>query len=386
VADGPSHLPVTDRPTTAPLASVVISSFNYERFLPQAIDSALAQTWPSVEVIVVDDGSTDGSRAVIDRYGTRVRAVYKANGGQGSALNVGFAHSRGTVVVFVDSDDALLPHAVERAVEAMADPAVTKLHWNATEIDEAGLPTGRLVPGLPLARGDLRARILAEGPYGYHWPPTSANAWSRALLERILPMPEKSFRTCPDLYLAALAPLYGRVERAEEALSVWRKHVANHSWREDFATRVQEGVERDEDTIRALVEHARRLGLAADHAAWQPHAWWPQIRAAIADIASIVPEGGSFILANQEAWANGPRIAGRARRPFLERDGLYWGPPTDDAAAIGELERQRARGERYFVIAFPHLWYLDHYHGLGDWLRAHARERLRNGRVAIFEL
>jgi glycosyltransferase involved in cell wall biosynthesis len=378
---------VTRLPTSSRhLASVIVTSFNYERFLRQAIDSALSQTWPAVEIIVVDDGSTDGSRRVIEGYGPRLHAVFKPNGGQGSALNAGFACSHGDVVLFVDSDDALLPHAVERAIGIMADPAVAKTQWNAREIDEAGRPTGRRIPDLPLSRGDLRDRVLAGGPYGYYWPPTSANAWSRGLLERILPMPEASFRTCPDLYLAALAPLYGHVESVDEPLSLWRRHLANHSWREDLATRVQEGVERDERTIRALIEHAERLGLAADRTAWQPHTWWTQISAAIADIASVVPEGASFVLANQDAWASGPRIAGRTALPFLERDGLYWGPPADDAEAIAELQRQRDRGHRYFVVAFPHLWYLEHYHGLRAWLQKHARPHLHNGRVAVFQL
>lgn len=367
-------------------ATIIITSFNYQQYLAQAIDSALSQTLPAAEVIVVDDGSTDGSRAIIERYGPRVHAVYKSNGGQASALNAGFARSRGEVVLFVDSDDALLPHAVERVVEIMTDPAVAKIQWRATEIDEGGRPTGRRIPDQPLSRGNLRDRVLAEGPYGYHWPPTSANAWSRILLDRILPMPETSFRTCPDLYLAALAPLYGHVECADEPLSLWRKHLANHSWREDFATRVREGIERDEHTMQALAEHARRLGLVPDRTAWRSYTWWIQISAAIADIVSVVPEGSSFILANQEAWANGPRIAGRTRLPFLEQDGLYWGPPADDAEAIAELLRQRARGQRYFVVAFPHLWYLDHYHGLNAWLQLNAREHLRNARVAIFQL
>jgi glycosyltransferase involved in cell wall biosynthesis len=368
------------------LASVVVSSFNYARYLPQAIDSALAQTWPRVEVIVVDDGSTDGSRAVIDGYAGRVRAIFKPNGGQGSALNAGFARSRGEVVLFVDSDDALLPQAVERAWAAMADPAVGKAQWRAVEIDEGGRPTGLRVPRHELSAGDLRDRVLAQGPYGYHWPPTSANAWSRGLLDRLLPMPEPEFRTCPDLYLAALAPLYGRVACVGQPLSLWRKHSLNQSWREDFVTRVQEGVERDDRTMRAVAEHARRLGLRPQCEGWRPHAWWSQIRAAIADIASVVPEGSAFILADQDVWASGPRIAGRVRLPFLERDGLYAGPPADDAEAIAELTRRRADGHRFFVVGFPHLWYLDHYDGLSAWLRAHARARLHNDRVAIFEL
>jgi hypothetical protein len=228
--------------------------------------------------------------------------------------------------------------------------------------------------------------VIADGPYAYRRPPTSGNAWSRVLLERILPMPEPSFRTCPDLYLAALAPLYGRVECLERPLSQWRTHRVNHSWREDLAQRVQEGIERDECTTSALVGHAQRLGLAADPSAWKPNAWWRQIKAAIADIASVVPERGSFILADEDDWASGPRIAGRRRVPYLERDGLYGGSPADDGEAIAELERQRARGERFFVVAYPHLWYLDHYPDLGVWLSAWARQRLRNDRVAIFEI
>jgi Glycosyl transferase family 2 len=366
--------------------SIIISSFNYERFLAQAIDSALSQTWPAVEVLVVDDGSTDSSRAIIESYGVHVQAIFKSNAGQGSALNTGFARCRGNAVLFLDSDDALLPRTVEHVVSAMADRAVVKVQWPAAEIDEAGRPTGMTIPASPLPRGDLRDRVIAYGPYGYLWPPTSCNAWSRAMLERILPMPEPSFRTCPDLYLAALAPLYGRVECIDKPLSLWRKHLANHSWRDDFARRVQEGIERDERTMSEVVGHAQRLGLAADPEAWQPHAWWRQIAAAVADIASIVPEGGSFILAEQGAWASGPRIAGRFRVPYLERDGVYWGPPADDAEAIAELKRQRDSGQRFFVVAFPHLWYLDHYRGLRAWLSSGARERLRNDRVAIFEL
>src|SRR5688572_23995469 len=172
------------------LVSVVISSFNYRRFLAQALDSVLAQTWPEIEVIVVDDGSTDGSRELIECYDGPVQAIFKSNGGQGSSLNTGFAHCHGQAVMFLDSDDVLLPRAAERVAAALVDPAVAKMHWRPIEVDETGAPTGAGVTAKPLPGGDLRAQLLADGPYGYRWPPTSANAWSRGLLERILPMPE----------------------------------------------------------------------------------------------------------------------------------------------------------------------------------------------------
>src|SRR5215468_5551807 len=98
------------------LASIIISSYNYGRFLKEAIDSALNQTYPNTEVIVVDDGSTDNSREIIASYGDQVIPVLKPNGGQASAFNAGFLLSRGEVVCFLDADDALLPTAIERAV------------------------------------------------------------------------------------------------------------------------------------------------------------------------------------------------------------------------------------------------------------------------------
>jgi glycosyltransferase involved in cell wall biosynthesis len=94
-----------------PLVSVIVGNYNYAAYVGEAIESVLAQTHPRVEVIVVDDGSTDGSRAVIERYGDRVRALFKPNAGQGSVYNAGFRMAQGELVLFLDSDDVLLPTA-----------------------------------------------------------------------------------------------------------------------------------------------------------------------------------------------------------------------------------------------------------------------------------
>src|SRR6188768_2225570 len=106
-----------------PLVSIVIDNYNYARFLRAAVDSALAQAYPRVEVVVVDDGSTDDSREVIARYGDRISAVFKPNGGQASAFNAGFAASHGDLVLFLDSDDVLLPSAVAAAADVFAGHA-----------------------------------------------------------------------------------------------------------------------------------------------------------------------------------------------------------------------------------------------------------------------
>src|SRR5262245_35878004 len=78
-----------------PLVSILINNFNYAKYLPQAIDSALSQTYQPIEVIVVDDGSTDDSQRILSRYEPQVVPILKKNGGQASAFNAGVARSAG---------------------------------------------------------------------------------------------------------------------------------------------------------------------------------------------------------------------------------------------------------------------------------------------------
>ena len=175
--------------------------------------------------------------------------------------------------------------------------------------------------------------------------------------------------------LAALAPLYGLIECIDAPLSLWRKHAINYSWREDFATRVQEGIDRDEVTMNAVAQHAR--------------AWARRRSRELASQRVVEADPArrfrissrSFRRETRSSWptmvtGRADQIAGRTPVPFLDRGGVYWGPPTDDADAILELHRQRERGLRFFAVAFPTLWYLDYYRGLRDWLRTHAREHV----------
>ena len=89
--------------------SVIIANHNYEKYVASAIKSALDLRWNDTEVIVVDDGSTDGSRAVIEGFADRVKVLMTENATQRVAANRGFALSTGDVVVFLDSDDVFAP-------------------------------------------------------------------------------------------------------------------------------------------------------------------------------------------------------------------------------------------------------------------------------------
>ena len=132
-----------------PLVSVVIPAYNGERFLAEAIESALAQTYSAIEVIVVDDGSTDGTGAVIDRFGNSVRSLQQKNAGVSNTRNAGIAIAEGDLIALLDADDIWLPDKIERQVGALrAHPQAGLVFCGYTVVDEDLRPRFRVpAPG-----------------------------------------------------------------------------------------------------------------------------------------------------------------------------------------------------------------------------------------------
>jgi hypothetical protein len=206
-----------------PLVSIVITSYNYARFLRQTIDSALGQTYERLEVIVVDDGSTDASPEIIRRYGERIIPVLRRNGGEAAATNSGIAASSGEIVLVLDSDDYLYPGAVAAVVAAFA-PEVAKVQFYLDAVDAEGRPRGWRIPNIAMTDDVLP---LIER-YGYYpAPPTSGNAYARWALAKIMPLDEATWRRGPDSCLNALAALYGPVVSLPESYGAYRIHGAN---------------------------------------------------------------------------------------------------------------------------------------------------------------
>jgi GT2 family glycosyltransferase len=119
--------------------SVIIPTYNYGRFLREAIDSALAQTHRPIEVIVVDDGSTDDTPQVLAAYGDRIRVIRQNNLGVGAARNTGIATARGEYLAFLDSDDIWKPQAIEHQIARFIDdPDLGLVHCGAEAFDREG--------------------------------------------------------------------------------------------------------------------------------------------------------------------------------------------------------------------------------------------------------
>lgn len=193
-----------------PLVSILINNYNYERYVGDAIDSALAQSYPHCEVVVVDDGSTDNSRDVISRFDTKIQAIFQRNGGQASAFNTGFKHSRGDIICFLDSDDVFLPKKVQEVVAAL-DGHQRQWHFHRLRWTDAALNPISM-PQCDYETGDYDLRSASrQGNARLSAPSTSGLSFTRKLLEQIIPMPE-AIKITSDNYIKhaslALAPGY----------------------------------------------------------------------------------------------------------------------------------------------------------------------------------
>lgn len=252
-------------PLSQPLVSIIVGNYNYEKFVTSAIDSALQQTYPRLEVIVVDDGSTDGSRALLEPYRDQVHLIFKKNGGPTTTLHAGWAVAKGDIVMFLDADDMLREDAAEKIVAAWR-PDIVKVQFPLTVIDRDGYPQG-LVPAAtrPLDARQIDQLVRRWGIYPT--PPTSGNAYARRLLLELLPLDLVRFPFGIDGALNAVAPLYGSVISLGVSLGYYRVHGSN-LWAgapldaERFHAYIMIG--RDEANF--VHEHAVRRGIKLSNA------------------------------------------------------------------------------------------------------------------------
>jgi hypothetical protein len=366
-----------------PSASIVIDNYNYEPFVGVAIESALSQTHRDLEVIVVDDGSTDGSRDAIAAYADRVRTVFKENGGQASAVNAGFAASSGDLVCFLDADDVLEPTAIEYAVAALRDPEVVHVHWPLWQLDAGGTRSGGIQPKGQLSEGDVVATTLECGPLSHVVSPMSGNAFTRRLLDRVLPMPEQEFRLCADSYLSALAPLYGHLARLEQPQGGYRLHGSGNFAGAQFRERMRRGLELIEQLSAVTAEHAQALGFEPDRPAWREQSWWHRVARAFEDVTALIGPA-HVVLIDDDVL--GLTWSCKRAHPITERDGIYWGPPSDGAHAVAELRRMREAGARFAVIVWSSFWWLDQYPELRTELAATGPALIDDERIKVFDL
>lgn len=221
--------------------SIIINNFNYAKYLARCIESALNQTWSNTEVIVVDDGSTDESVKIAHRYESRITVIAKANGGQGSCYNVGFAASTGDIVCFLDADDMLSMDACA-AVAGLQWDGIAKAQIYLELVDSEDKPAGVVIP-FGVRAGDYASTFRRFGTYVS--PPGSGNFYNRHFLESALPMSAWRWRTAADACLIYKAPGWGNVAIVPgRPLGNYRVHGRNASALAVEASGLRDGLRR----------------------------------------------------------------------------------------------------------------------------------------------
>jgi glycosyltransferase involved in cell wall biosynthesis len=215
-----------------PLVSILVANYNYEKYIAQTIESALAQTYSHFELIVCDDGSTDNSIQVIEacaRNDERIRLIRKSNGGHGSALNAAFDESRGEILCLLDSDDLFTPGKVQQVVDCCREnPDSGFLIHRVIRINDKGRRQGVWPMSDALPEGWWGAALLGEGGVLAYLPPTSGISLRRELAEALFPVPaEKPLGICPDQVIMRLAPFLSPIAAIAAPLAVYRLHRAN---------------------------------------------------------------------------------------------------------------------------------------------------------------
>ena len=208
-----------------PDVSVIIDTYNYGRFIDQAIDSVLQQTLPERrrEIIVVDDGSTDDTPERVAKYSGQIQYIRKNNGGQASAFNAGVNAAQGPIVCFLDSDDFYYPTKLAAVVKKFSqDPSVGVVYDRYDIVDEANSILAKDMPP-KLYTGDLEGRTLLGYVTG---SPSSGISIRRERLSSIS-IPEEPFRISADYFYLNILPLTTKVGTIMEALHAYRLHDRN---------------------------------------------------------------------------------------------------------------------------------------------------------------
>ena len=247
---------------TEALVSIVIINCNYAAYLQEAAHSALTQTYKSVEVIVVDDGSTDASRAMIRAMQPHVRPVFQNQAGHVAAFNAGYAAAAGDVILFLDADDWLDAECICEVMRAWT-PMLAKVQFRLRTVDADGVDQN--MP-FPYFAPDLTPQAVLRQSLStgfYPWTVSTGNAYSREYLKKVMPIPEDRIFKSPDGYVNKLAPLYGEICTVDRILGNYRVHGKN-AWAQSGAALNVDGIIRavrfDALLHREFAERAAEAG------------------------------------------------------------------------------------------------------------------------------
>ncbi|MGB3653472.1 MAG: glycosyltransferase [Rivularia sp. (in: cyanobacteria)] len=244
---------------SSPLVSILIPNYNYARYIGEALDSVLDQTYPNFEVIVCDDGSKDNSCEVIESYvqrDSRIKLIQKENGGVANALNVAYSKSKGQIICILDADDIWMSNKLQKVVELyISEPKCGFAIHNVLEIDGQGNFLHTTPKIKQLASGWMGEFAMENGGFVYNIPPASALSIRREIGDKIFPLNE-AFTRNADSLIFRLAPFITVIGAVQEVLSKFRLHGANVSSQSTLSQKI---LEREEVTFERVYEEQKKF-------------------------------------------------------------------------------------------------------------------------------
>lgn len=250
-----------------PLVSVLMANYNYGSFIAEAIESVLDQTYPQIELIICDDGSTDDSCDVVEQYArrdTRVKLIrLQQNSGMAAAANAAYAASSGEIICLLDSDDTYTPSKVEEVVNHfLARPQVGMVIHRILVVDQFNRGIQELPFLTRFEHGWIADRVLRRGG---RWRdmPTGALCFRRELAGYVYPIPEATFRRAADGFIFTLLPLLTEVSAIDHVLSNYRIHGRNiYADRRLTRRKAMKQIESIKKQVDAVNERLLKLGFS----------------------------------------------------------------------------------------------------------------------------
>lgn len=226
-----------------PLVSIIIPAYNHANYLDEAIQSVLKQDYPNIELIVLDDGSTDNTREVLGKYGDTFQWETHKNMGQANTLNKGWQISNGVVLSYLSADDVLLPHAVSTAMKYLHDDDVVLVYCDFNLID----PSSKIIRRVMAPEFnylDMFTKCICQpGPGAF----MTRVAFEKAGLW------DSSLRQIPDLEYWLRLGLIGNFKRIPEVLASFRVHEESQTHAKSDERKADEPV----NVIRDFIEHQK---------------------------------------------------------------------------------------------------------------------------------
>ena len=394
--------------------TVAVPTFNRAALLKQTLESILKQSFQNFVVVVFDNASTDNTQAVIESFSDPRLSFSRSQSNLGMVNNWNRCILENTspyLCIFHDDDLMLDGFLAQTHAMMESHPTMGFCYTRAQLIDAAGRgydvqPPEHGVPEGEMPGDEFLERVIS-GRQCMIYP--SGVLYRASALAKVGGYDSPHSKGNLDRNLFYRLAKYFSVGHVPHHLFASRQHTGQFKdslFRATggagmigaFAERL-DGVAYLMDSEKAASPAYRRwlaerlLMLhrqesAEIHRLIPSHywSWQEQFEMAKRELDSVIPAGAGFILVDEDTWGVGNSFRGRHVWPFLEKDGVFWGAPVNQSAAVTELERVKQSGARFIVFTWDTFWWLDFYSELDRHLSNHSECLLRSPRVLVFNL